>query len=110
MPQTPARTSQNLAALCAADGEFRIASRHWTGGLRLEFGAETACVTLAQGVTTRGDPGKGAAGVLTLSATTEVWDQLLAAKPPRFHTDISTLIVGGRMTLDGDRVLYAQYY
>jgi pimeloyl-ACP methyl ester carboxylesterase len=110
MPRTPARTSQNLAALCAADGEFRIASRHWTGGLRLAFGTEAASVTLAQGIVTADDPGKEAPGVLTLSAAPEVWDLLLAAKPPRFHTDISTLIVSGRMTLDGDRVLYAQYY
>lgn len=107
---TPARASESLAALCAADGEFRIASRHWSGGLRLELGVETACVSLVQGVVTVGDPGKGAPGVLTLSAVPEVWDLLLAAKPPRFHTDISTLIVSGRMTLDGDRVLYAQYF
>src|SRR5262249_32915402 len=46
MPDTPARTSQNLAALCAADGEFHIASRNWTGGLRLEIGASSVCVKL----------------------------------------------------------------
>jgi len=110
MPDIPARTSQNLAALCAADGEFRIASRHWTGGLRLEFGASSACVKLEQGLASAGDPGKGAAGVLTLSGAPEVWDLLLAAKPPRLNTDISTLIVTGRLALDGDRVLHAQYY
>lgn len=110
MSDHPARTSQNLAALCAADGEFRIASRHWTGGLRLEFGTEAAGVKLEQGAISAGDPGKGDAGVLTLSGAPEMWDLLLAAKPPRLHTDISTLIVAGRLTLDGDRVLYAQYY
>lgn len=110
MPDHPARTSQNLAALCAADGEFRIASRHWTGGLRLELGAQAAGVRVEQGAITAGDPGKGTAGVLTLSGAPDVWDLLLAAKPPRFHTDISTLIVTGRLSLDGDRVLYAQYY
>ena len=110
MPDHPVRTSQNLAALCADDGEFRIASRHWTGGLRLEFGAQAAGVKLEQGAISAGDPGKGSAGVLTLSGAPEVWDLLLAAKPPRLHTDISTLIVAGRLTLDGDRVLYAQYY
>ena len=110
MPRAPARTSENLAALCAGDGEFRIASRHWTGGLRLEFGAQVACINLKEGPVIAGDPGKGAVGVLTLSGAAEVWDLLLSAKPPRFHTDISTLIVTGRLSLDGDRVLYAQYY
>ena len=110
MPHTPARTSENLATLCAADGEFRIASRHWTGGLRLEFGSEAACLKIEHGVVGPGDPGNGAAGVLTLRATPEVWDLLLAAKPPRLHTDISTLIVAGRLSLEGDSVLYAQYY
>jgi pimeloyl-ACP methyl ester carboxylesterase len=110
MPGIPARTSENLSALCAADGEFRIASRHWTGGLRLAFGARSACLKLEQGAVAAGDPGKSAAGVLTLSGAPEVWDLLLAAKPQRLHTDISTLIVAGRLTLDGDRVLYAQYY
>jgi pimeloyl-ACP methyl ester carboxylesterase len=110
MTDHPARASQSLAALCAGDGEFRIASRHWTGGLRLEFGAQAACVRIEQGAAAAGDASKGASGVLTLSGAPEVWDLLLAAKPPRFHTDISTLIGTGRLTLDGDRVLYAQYY
>ena len=90
-----------------SDGEFRITSRHWTGGLRLEFGAQAAL--MVQGTSPLGTR-QGRHGVLTLSGASEVWDLLLAAKPPRFHTDISTLIVTGRLMLDGDRVLYAQYY
>ena len=109
MPENPVRTSQSLAALCANDGEFRIASRYWTGGLRFAFGAESAALMIEQGAISAGDP-TGRPDVLTLSAPPEVWDLLLAAKPQRFETDISTLIVSGRMALDGDRVLYAQYY
>ena len=35
---------------------------------------------------------------------------LCQAKPPRLCTDVATLIGARRMTLDGDRVTYAQYY
>ena len=42
MPVTETFNSGALAALCAGDGEFRIAARHWTGGLRLECGSEVA--------------------------------------------------------------------
>ena len=29
-------TSERLASLASGDGEFALAARHWTGGLRLE--------------------------------------------------------------------------
>ena len=52
-------TSQTLGALCLADGEFRLAARFWTGGLRLEIDDRAVGVA----VTEIGDfiPGNGKA-------------------------------------------------
>jgi pimeloyl-ACP methyl ester carboxylesterase len=103
-------TSDTLARSCAGDGEFRIASRFWTGGLRFDFGSHVAAITLTGGATSATDPGPGAPGVITLTATGDVWAQLLAAKPPRFFNDIGNLLATGDMQLAADPVLYAQYY
>ena len=37
------------AAACAADGEFRIAARHWNGGLRLGIGDRELAITVTAG-------------------------------------------------------------
>ena len=43
-------TSLALKELCLADGEFQIATRYWTGGIRIEIGASVTGVTLVNGV------------------------------------------------------------
>jgi pimeloyl-ACP methyl ester carboxylesterase len=110
MPLDESSLSPELAARCAADGEFRLAARHWTGGLRMETPTQTLGVALIGGDARPGELAKGADGVITLSADEAAWRDLLAATPPRFATDITLMVGAGRMALDGDRVLYAQYY
>jgi pimeloyl-ACP methyl ester carboxylesterase len=110
MPANERFTSESLASLCLTDGEFGLAARYWRGGLRLESGADVAAVTVADGAMSAADPGRDAAGVITLSAAPEVWAQLLAARPPRFANDIVNLIGAGQMTRDGDGLVFAQYY
>ena len=110
MPWDDRLTAAAFAGLCAEDGEFRLAARHWTGGLRLETPGHVLGVTLAAGEVRREAPAKGAPGVVTLTAEADVWAELTAAVPPRFGNDVSLMTGTGRMALDGDRVLYAQYY
>jgi pimeloyl-ACP methyl ester carboxylesterase len=105
-----AGTAQVLAKACTDDGEFRLAARHWTGGLRLERPQSVCSVRIEAGKVTTDDALKGADGVISLLAGPEIWSQLLSAKPPPFFTDIATLIGMGAMTLDADPVRYAQYY
>jgi pimeloyl-ACP methyl ester carboxylesterase len=110
MSESVERSSGWLFQRCRDDGEFRLAARHWTGGLRFEMGERVVGMSIADGTPVLGEPGQGGVGVVTLSAAAEIWDLLLAARPPRLCNDISPLIAAGRMTLDADRVVYAQYY
>jgi pimeloyl-ACP methyl ester carboxylesterase len=107
---TPAQTSETLAAACAADGEFRLAARHWSGGFRLAAPGFTYAVRLDAGRPSAGPVEEGSGGAIALTATDAVWNKLLAAKPPRFYTDVATLVGTREITLDADPVLYAQYY
>ncbi|HXQ14318.1 MAG TPA: alpha/beta hydrolase [Caulobacteraceae bacterium] len=103
-------TSARLAAACAADGEFRIAARFWTGGLRLEIGERRVGITVASGAPAAGIPTADAPGVITLAGARDVWALLLAARPPRFCNDLFNLVAAGRIAVRADPVLYAQYY
>jgi pimeloyl-ACP methyl ester carboxylesterase len=103
-------TSATLARRCGEDGEFRLASRFWNGGLRLEIGATVACIKLDNGVIVKGEAASGEPGVIALAADPTVWDKLLAAKPPRFFNDIANLIGMGQMTVQAEGLIYPQYY
>ena len=52
---TKAWTSDALAAACAGDGEFKIAARFWTGGLRLEIGDDVVAITVTDGAHKAGE-------------------------------------------------------
>ena len=101
------RTSEQLANRCRADGEFGLASRYWTGGLRLDFGESVAAITIVDGDVEAADPGDGD-GVITLNAPIEAWRQILAADPPRFANDIGPARALGLRRV-GDELLYWQY-
>jgi pimeloyl-ACP methyl ester carboxylesterase len=107
---TPAWTSETLAAACAADGEFRLAARHWSGGFRLEAPSISCAVRLDTGHPSAGPVEKGSAGAIALTAADAVWDKLLAAKPPPYYTDVATLVGTREITLAAEPVLYAQFY
>ena len=100
--------SAEWAARCSADGEFRMAARHWSGGLVLEIGDSTLALRLADGVVT-GDQPDGQEGVMTLSAPVSLWARLLAPEPPPFFNDIGSAW-GQGLKRGGDPVLHAQYH
>lgn len=101
------RTSEELADRCGADGEFRLAARHWDGGLRLDFGDAVAAFTILDGEIRAGDPGEGD-GVITLQAPPDTWEQMLRSDPPRFANDIGPAR-GLGLHRRGDELLYWQY-
>ncbi len=89
--------AEEFAAACAADGEMRLAVRHWTGGLRLGIGDRLTGFTVADGEIAAGVPEAGE-GVIAVTGPAEVWAPLLEAVPPRF-AQISVLTAQGESGL-----------
>ena len=101
-------TSEAIYSLCLNDPEFQMASRHWTGGVRFEVGAEECGVCVNEGEVEEGLPTEGA-GVITISGPQEIWDQVLSANPPRFMNDINIATGRGGLAWQGDRLTWWQY-
>jgi pimeloyl-ACP methyl ester carboxylesterase len=102
-------SAQAWARACADDGEFRIAARHWTGGLKLTIGEQELALSLSAGDVA---PGAGFAdGMLEFAGPEDVWERVLAPVPPRFHNDVMANISSGMgLSRQGDPVVHAQYF
>ena len=61
-----------LFARAAADGELRLAVRHWTGGLRLAIGDTLTGFTVQDGVIGPGVPEPGP-DIISIGGPAEVW-------------------------------------
>tara|TARA_Y100001970_G_scaffold215686_1_gene263963 strand:+ start:30994 stop:32241 length:1248 start_codon:yes stop_codon:yes gene_type:complete len=101
-------TSELMHSLCLNDPAFQMASRHWSGGVRFEIGAEEYGVRVKEGELEEGLPTPGA-GVVTISGPQEIWDQVLSANPPRFMNDINIATGRGGLSWQGDRLTWWQY-
>jgi pimeloyl-ACP methyl ester carboxylesterase len=101
-------TSDDLAARCRADAEFRMAARHWTGGFYFDVDGSVASVVLTDGVARAGSIDDGP-GVVGLAGPASFWDALLSAVPPRFFNDIGFAEALG-LKRTGDDLTYWQYY
>ncbi|MGZ0216167.1 MAG: hypothetical protein ACKVKP_08970, partial [Acidimicrobiales bacterium] len=102
-------TALALKAICLADGEFQIATRYWTGGIRIEIGASVTGVTIADGVTVAKIPERGE-NVITLFGPDTAWDKIRQAIPPRFHNDVFIATARGGISWAGDSKIWWQYY
>ncbi len=100
--------AQDWADACASDGEFRLAARHWNGGLNLNVGETTLSLRLDDGEVTAG---VAEDGVIEFSAEESVWAKFFAETPPRFHNDVmANFSTGSGITPGGRELVYAQYY
>jgi hypothetical protein len=102
-------SSAHLAARCRDDGEFRLAARHWTGGLRVTVGDEVLEVRVVDGVPNDEGIDDDDVGIISLAGPREVWDLVLAALPPRFYNDIAPASAFG-IERTGSDVTFWQYY
>jgi hypothetical protein len=105
--------SARLAARCAADGEFRLAARYWTGSLRLDLGDTIADLLLTDGAVSAAPAPRTAvsagAGHVGVRAPAEVWAKLLAPIPPPFFNDILPAQAFG-LVREGDAETFWQYF
>ena len=102
-------TSEDWIQRCAADGEFMLAARQWSGGLLLEIGDQTLCLPVLAGEPTAGaeDPGP----MTRFSGPVEVWEKVLAPVPERFNNDLmANLMQGQGLERRAEPVAFAQYY
>lgn len=100
--------SDELTRRCRADGEFTMAARHWTGGLRLETGDGVVGLTVSDGRVEAGVPSPGQPGVITLAAAPETWAAMSSEVPPPFLHDAATALRQG-LTRGGDELVWWQY-
>jgi pimeloyl-ACP methyl ester carboxylesterase len=103
-------TSDEWASRCTRDGEFQLAKRYWTGGLRLRIGRDEIGLRLEDGVLMEGLPAPGQ-GVVAFGGDATVWEQVLEASPGRFYNDVMSNVSAGKgLSLEGDQLAHAQYY
>lgn len=99
-----------LAHRLAADGEFGLASRYWTGRLCFDLGGEVIVVALIEGAAAVGlADGPAARGDLRISAAREVWDKILQPVPPPYFHDIVPA-QGFGLRVEGEPETFWQYY
>ena len=105
--------SDRLAALCVADGEFRMAARYWTGTLVLRLGDEDATLLLENGVVrsaaVRAETAPSGPGHLLLRAPDDVWARILAPVPPPMFNDIVPAQAFG-LVIEGEQETLWQCY
>jgi hypothetical protein len=100
-------SSADWATRCLNDGEFRQASRHWGGGVRLSIGEETLEFFLADGVNSMTD--ENPCGMIEIEGPADVWEKVLVANPERFHNDVvANISQGCGLQRRGDAVVFAQ--
>jgi hypothetical protein len=104
--------SARLAARCAADGEFRLAARYWTGSLRLDLSDTVIDLLLTEGLVSAAPTPAvevpAGAGHVGVRAPAEVWDKILTPIPPPFFNDILPAQAFG-LVREGDAETFWQY-
>ena len=101
-------SSQELAARCAADPEFRLAARFWDGGFAFVVDGDITAVRVVDGAPEAAEEADGP-GVVTFAGDTALWDTIASSPPPRFYNDVAFAAALG-LRLGGDELTYWQYY
>ena len=101
---------QEWAQACAADGEFRLAARHWNGGLRLRVGKTVLELAVRDGFASA-DITPESGRWIEYAGDTQVWEKILAPVPSRFNNDlVAFMSTQNGLRTTGDAVTAAQYY
>jgi hypothetical protein len=102
---------QSLAQRLNADGEFRLAARHWTATLRFDVADESHAIRREGGQVT---------GVTACTATRacdvfitaprDTWEQMLQPVPRPFYQDLLAAAAHHSLLLNTDWLDIAAYY
>jgi hypothetical protein len=102
-------TAVGIAARAAADGEFRLAARYWTGAVEFDFGDSNLCLAIVDGRPAAAASPAPGGQTFRLVAPAEVWAKVLAAVPPPFFNDIMPAAARG-MRIEAEPETVWQYY
>lgn len=109
--QPPVIRWDALAQRLAADGEFRVAARHWTATLRLDVGDQSQAIQLRDGRVdgVRACTPTSACDVF-ISAPRTVWDEMLQPLPRPFYQDLLAAVTHHGVLVNSDLLEIAAYY
>ena len=102
---------ESLAQQLDADGEFRLASRHWTATLRLDVGDESHAIRIEDGrvhSVTACDAARDCDVFITADRGT--WEQMLQPLPRPFYHDLLAAAAHHGVVLNSDLLEIAAYY
>jgi hypothetical protein len=102
---------ESLAQQLDADGEFRLASRHWTATLRLDVGDESHAIRIEDG-RVHGVTACDAARDCDVFITAErgTWEEMLQPLPRPFYQDLLAAAAHHGVVLNSDLLEIAAYY
>jgi hypothetical protein len=101
--------ASRLATRCAADGEFRLSARYWTGSLDVDLDGPVLAFALQDGAISPAADAARSGAHIALAAPREVWKKVLAPVPPPFFNDIMPARAFGLRVSGDDETLW-QYY
>ncbi len=105
-----ATLAERLIHRAAADGEFRLCSRYWSGSIAIDIGEDTLAFLLDDGrIGVANRAAASGPGHISLAAPMEVWEKILAPVPPPFFNDIMPARAFG-LVLTGEDETVWQYY
>ena len=103
---------ENLREALNTDPEFQLSARYWNGRVKLDFGDRVYIIGVHDGVVEniQEDPTMYDPSDLSISASSEGWDELLAEMPRPFYQDIYSASVHHDFEIEGDLEQFFAYH
>lgn len=102
--------SARLVGALAADGEFRIAARLWTGAIRLDSGEDAYLLRVADGEPIAFGVADDEPFDLRIGATPDQWEAMLEEVPKPMYHDLYAARTWQGVTFEGDQERWAPRY
>lgn len=103
---------EELREALNADPEFQLSARYWNGRVKLDFGDRVYIMSVHDGVveSIEEEPTMYDPADLSISASSEGWDKLLAEMPRPFYQDMYSASVHHDFEIEGDLEQFFAYH
>ena len=109
---------EGFAARAAADGEWNLTARFWTGAIAVTVGSDATVIHLDDGHLTAVEQTTAPAAVatnpgptdITIAAPAEVWAAMLEDPPRAHYNDLQAAQYHHGLEIGGDELTKYQYY